>query len=93
MTNRISNSLSHELYFKYSKENIGAIALVQNIVDGILFITSFPCGPDSLANELVMRKLKVPYINLIVDDMDGNAGIETRLESFLDILERKRIHE
>lgn len=93
MTNKISKSLSSELYFKYSKENIGAIALTQNIVDGIIFVTSFPCGPDSLANELVMRKLKIPYLNLIVDDMDANAGVETRLESFLDILERKRIHE
>lgn len=93
MTNKISKSLSNELYFKYSKENIGAIALTQNIVDGIIFITSFPCGPDSLANELVMRKLKIPYLNLIVDDMDANAGVETRLESFLDILERKHIHE
>ena len=93
MTNKISKSLSSELYFKYSKENIGAIALTQNIVDGIIFITSFPCGPDSLANELVMRKLKVPYLNLIVDDMDASAGVETRLESFLDIVERKHIHE
>ena len=93
MTNRISKSLSTELYFKHCKENIGAIALTQNIVDGIIFITAFPCGPDSLANELVMRKLKIPYLNLIVDDMDANAGVETRLESFLDILERKHIHE
>lgn len=93
MTNKISRSLSSELYFKYNKENIGAIALTQNIVDGIIFTTSFPCGPDSLANELVMRKLKIPYLNLIVDDMDANAGVETRLESFLDILERKHIHE
>jgi len=93
MTNYISKSLSSELYFKYNKENIGAIALTKDKVDGIIFITSFPCGPDSLVNELVMRKLRVPYLNLIIDDMDASAGIETRLESFLDILERKRVHE
>ena len=93
MTNYISKSLSSELYFKYNKENIGAIALTRNKVDGIIFITSFPCGPDSLVNELVMRKLTIPYLNLIVDDMDASAGVETRLESFLDIIERKRVHE
>lgn len=93
MTNRMSKSLSSELYFKYSKENIGAISLTQNIVDGIIFITSFPCGPDSLANELVIRKLKKPYLNLIVDDMDASTGLETRLESFIDILERNHVHE
>lgn len=92
-TNHISKSLSSELYFKYSKEHIGAIRLVNGKVDGIIFITSFPCGPDSLVNELVMRKIQTPYLNLVVDDLDSTTGLETRLESFLDILERKRIHE
>ncbi len=93
MTNKMSKSLSSELYFKYSKENIGAVALVKNVVDGIIFITSFPCGPDSLVNELVMRKIKTPYLNIVVDDMDGFSGLETRLESFIDILERRRVNE
>lgn len=93
LTNRMSKALSKELYFKYSKENIGAIEMVKNQVDGVIFITSFPCGPDSLVNELVIRKLKIPYVNLIIDDMDGIAGIETRIESFLDIIERNHTYE
>lgn len=93
MTNKVSRALSNELYFKYNKENIGSIYLAQNMIDGIIFLTSFPCGPDSLVNELVMRKIKLPYLNLIVDDMDSMTGLETRLESFLDILERRSIHE
>lgn len=93
LTNRMSRSFSKELYFKYSKESIGALALIEKIIDGVIFITAFPCGPDSLVNELVMRKLKIPYLNLIIDDIDATAGMETRIESFVDIIERNSIHE
>lgn len=93
LTSRMSKAFSKELYFKYSKENIGAVELVKNTVDGVIFLTAFPCGPDSLVNELVIRKLKIPYLNLIIDDMDASAGIETRIESFLDIIERNYTHE
>mgnify|MGYP003297302740 CR=1 FL=1 len=67
MTNYISKSLSRELYFKYNKENIGSIALTKDKVDGIIFITSFPCGPDSLVNELVLRKTnEIPMTNILI---------------------------
>lgn len=86
VTNKLAKSLSKNLYWKYSKELIGSIKLVEGQVDGIIFISSFPCGPDSLVNELVMRKIKLPHLNLILDDLDSLTGIETRIESFIDIL-------
>lgn len=92
LTNKRANELSHNLYWKYSKELIGAIQLVKYKIDGILFVTTFPCGPDSLVNELIMRKVGKPHLNLVLDDMDSFTGMETRLESFIDILEEKR-HE
>jgi len=87
-TNILSKYLSKELYWKYSKESIGSIIKVLESIDGIIFLTSFPCGLDSLVNELVMRKINKPYLNLIIDDLDSKAGLETRLESFIDILEQ-----
>jgi len=88
ITNELSKYLSNDLYWKYSKENIGSIILTNNDIDGIIFLTTFPCGLDSLVNELVMRKIDKPYLNLIIDDLDSNTGLETRLESFIDILEQ-----
>lgn len=87
-TNNLSKYLSEDLYFKSSKENIGSIVLCKEKIDGILFITTFPCCIDSLVNELVMRKLDKPYLNLVIDDQDGTSGIETRIESFVDIIEQ-----
>ena len=77
---------SKELYWKYSKESISSISKCKDNVDGIIFLSSFPCGLDSLVNELVMRKLDKPYINIIVDDNTVSGGIETRIESFVDII-------
>ena len=84
-----SKKLSKELYFKYNKENIGSIIIAKNNIDGIIFLSSFPCGPDSLVNELVIRKIDIPSINLVVDDLSSDSGIKTRLESFVDILEAR----
>ncbi len=87
ITNKLSERLSYNLYWKYNKENIGCIPLVEDKVNGIIFLSSFPCGPDSLVNELVIRKIKLPYLNLVLDDLDSMTGVETRIESFIDILE------
>ncbi len=86
ITGPLSKKISKDLYFKYSKDNLGAIIYCQNQINGLIFISSFPCAPDSLANELAMRKIKIPYLNLVIDDSTSFTGIETRLESFLDML-------
>ncbi len=84
-TNTLALKLSPNLYWKYSRDQIGSI-LLSDKVDGFLFLSSFPCGLDSLVNELVMRKLNKPYLNLVVDDNTSLAGVETRVESFIDVI-------
>ena len=59
-------------------------------MDGIILLSAFPCGPDSMVNELIARRVKrVPMLNLVLDSQSGTAGIETRLESFIDIIRFK----
>jgi predicted nucleotide-binding protein (sugar kinase/HSP70/actin superfamily) len=83
--------LSPTLYWTYSKELIGAIEYYKYSVDGIIFLTTFPCGPDSLVNELMIRKEKdIPITNILIDDSTAEAGIQTRLESFIDIIKGKK---
>lgn len=83
--------LSPTLYWTYSKELVGAIGYYQYAVDGIFFLTSFPCGPDSLANELMIRKItNIPTLNILMDELSSNAGLETRIESFVDIIKERR---
>lgn len=70
-----------------SRELLGSIHKYHDQVDGIILLTAFPCGPDSMVNEMIIRRIKDrPILNLLLDSQDGNAGIETRLESFIDII-------
>lgn len=87
-TNSLARNITSTLYWKYNKENIGAIEYCKDLIDGIILLSSFPCGPDSIVNELVIRKVKKPIINLIIDDLNSFTGIETRLESFIDIVKQ-----
>lgn len=38
-----------------SRELLGSIAKYHNDVDGIILLTAFPCGPDSMINEMIIR--------------------------------------
>ena len=57
-------------------------------------MSAFPCGPDSMTNDMLLRRVKdVPILTIILDNQSGSAGLETRLESFVDILNfRKERH-
>jgi hypothetical protein len=44
-----------------------------------------------MVNEMIMRKNKeIPILNLVIDGQDGIAGMETRLDSFVDIIRFKK---
>jgi predicted nucleotide-binding protein (sugar kinase/HSP70/actin superfamily) len=83
--------LSDTVPWLFSRELLGAVALYQDRADGIILMTAFPCGPDSLVNELIVRKIKdKPILNLILDGQEATAGLETRIESFMDIIRFKK---
>ncbi|WP_251178546.1 acyl-CoA dehydratase activase-related protein [Adlercreutzia agrestimuris] len=70
-----------------NRELIGAILSVEDKVDGIVLISAFPCGPDSMTDDAIMRCIQgKPILNLMIDAQSGTAGVETRVESFVDIL-------
>lgn len=84
--------ISPKNYWTYNKEIIASIVHYQSLVDGIILITSFPCGPDSLSNEMIVRNVDIPITNLVIDEANTDTGILTRIESFIDILEERRNH-
>lgn len=86
-----SYSLSETVPWVYSRELLGAIALLRERIDGIILLSAFPCGPDSMVNETIIRRVKdKPILNLTLDGQEGTAGLETRVESFLDIIGDRR---
>jgi predicted nucleotide-binding protein (sugar kinase/HSP70/actin superfamily) len=58
-------------------------------VIGIIHLASFGCGLESLIVDMVQRiavKNDKPYLLLTMDEHTGEAGVETRLEAFLDMI-------
>ena len=70
-----------------NRELIGTILMLEDHIDGIVLISAFPCGPDSMTDDAIMRCIQgKPILNLMIDAQSGTAGVETRVESFVDIL-------
>lgn len=89
ITKKFSEYFSNTLYWKYSKEIIGSLYYSKNMINGIIFISTYPCGIDSLVNNLAILKNKgLPILNLVIDDNITDLSLETKLESFIDILEQ-----
>lgn len=89
------NSLSQVAYWANEQEMTGCAGhyLKDNKIDGIITLTAFGCGPDSLMIERITRKSKQfnkPLLNLTIDEHTGEAGFITRLEAFVDMLYRKK---
>jgi predicted nucleotide-binding protein (sugar kinase/HSP70/actin superfamily) len=84
-------------YWRHEEEIMQAIRYFltrgRNEIDGVIFLISFACGPDSLISELIMRDMKVvglPFLEIIMDEHSGEAGLLTRVESFVEMVHRKK---
>ena len=85
-----SLELSPTCKWEISREILGGIAMHRGDVDGIILLSAFPCGPDAMVNEIITRRVRdVPLLSLVLDSQSGTAGVETRLESFIDIIRFK----
>ncbi len=89
------SSLGNEQYWANEYDMTGSAGhyLKDNKVDGVITLTAFGCGPDSLMIERITRKAKrfnKPLLNLTIDEHTGEAGFITRLEAFVDMLFRKK---
>ena len=88
-------SLGHGMYWANEREMTGCAGhyLKDSGIDGIITLTAFGCGPDSLMCERIMRQAKrfnKPLLHLTIDEQTGEAGFITRLEAFVDMLFRKK---
>ena len=89
------NSLNVSLYWANQYEMTGCAGhyFQDDKIDGIITLTAFGCGPDSLMVEDIKRKAKKfskPLLNLTIDEHTGEAGFITRIEAFCDMLYRSK---
>ncbi|MBU4128548.1 hypothetical protein KJ582_00340, partial [bacterium] len=89
-------TLSKKIYWSFGKETVGSAFhfLDSPEIDGLIYIISFECGPDSLLKEIVDDKARknkrVAYMSLVIDEHTGETGMDTRLDAFIEMIKRRR---
>lgn len=61
---------------------------------GMVHLMPFTCMPEIIAQSIlprVSKDLSFPVLTLVFDEHTGKAGVLTRLEAFVDLLQRKRM--
>jgi predicted nucleotide-binding protein (sugar kinase/HSP70/actin superfamily) len=61
--------------------------------DGVVHLAPFTCMPEIIAMQVlprVSRDLDIPVLSLIIDEHAAEAGVQTRLEAFIDLLFYRR---
>ena len=72
-------------------ESIGERALHNKEYDGIIHLAPFTCLPEIMAQNIMpTMKENIPVLTIFCDEQMAKAGMLTRLEAFVDLLERKR---
>ena len=85
--------LEKDIFWTFGKEILGTAnyLLEKRQVDGVIILVSFGCGPDSLIVDLIERNYKragtIPLLKITLDEHTGDAGVLTRLEAFLDLVQ------
>jgi len=82
-------------YWTFEYEMVGATqrAVARPEVNGVIAVVAFGCGPDSvMVNEVQenARQAGRSVMVLTLDEHSGEAGLVTRIEAFVDMLQRRQ---
>lgn len=87
--------LTSGAYWAYAESMVGAGAyFLERGIDGLVTVVAFGCAPDSGLVPVLgqaARRAGIPILTLTLDEHSGEAGLVTRLEAFVDMLEKKRL--
>jgi len=77
----------------YERELYNAFRFLRDKVDGMCVVVSMGCGPDSLVAEFMREEAQaagVSFLQLVIDEHTGFAGLVTRVEAFIELAERRK---
>jgi len=78
-----SNKLLGAGYYYYDQPN----------VDGLIHVTAFGCGPDSMIGKMLEMESNTynkPFMTIRIDEHSGESHLQTRAEAFIDMIRRKK---
>lgn len=97
--NEKSRLLSKRLFWYFGRKAVGASLhlLEREDIDGIVYLMTFGCGVDSFVCDLVERRVRqrgdIPFTVITLDEHSGEAGMNTRIEAFIDMIRWRNNNE
>lgn len=91
--------LPKRMFWTHGQRIVGAAySLIDyRSISGIIYVSAFGCGLDSVFIDIIERKAKeakIPFTLLTIDEQTGEAGINTRVEAFTDMLDwREKVED
>lgn len=91
----LSGSKEKTLYWVYARKVYDAARylMTQPEIDGLIHMTAFGCGPDSVIGKLIevqSEQADKPFMSVRLDEHTGESHILTRLEAFVDMLKMRK---
>jgi len=84
-----------ELIGGHDRDSIGNTVLyAKRNFDGIIQLAPFTCIPEIVARTIlpaVSKDHNIPVLTFFLDEQTGKAGMNTRLEAFVDLMKRKKL--
>jgi predicted nucleotide-binding protein (sugar kinase/HSP70/actin superfamily) len=79
----------------HGRETVGnAVGFARNNYDGVIQIGPLTCMPEIVAQSIlpvITEKEGIPCMTMWFDEHSGQAGINTRLEAFVDMVRRQKL--
>jgi len=97
--NEEASRLNKRMFWYFGRKAIGSISYIlkRNDIDGIIYLMSFGCGIDSFICDLSERRVRragdIPFMVLTIDEHSGQAGMDTRLEAFIDMVRWRKKYD
>lgn len=97
--NEKAGQLSKKMFWNFGRKAVGTAMHIagRKDIDGIIYLMSFGCGVDSFACDMAERRVRsmgnIPFIILTLDEHSGEAGLNTRLEAFTDMVRWRKKNE
>ena len=73
------------------QQSIGEKVLHAKDWDGLVHVEPFGCLPETMARNIMpSTKEQLPVLNIMYDEHTGKAGVISRLEAFVDMINRRK---
>lgn len=97
--NSMAETIDKKMFWSFGRSAVGmALNVIESkSYDGIIYLMSFGCGVDSFVQDFIERKVRnqstIPFTVLTIDEHTGEAGLDTRIEAFIDMIRWRYSHD